>query len=228
MWSLPMGALVSLCESMLSRSWKLAQLSHMWSVSCKLTPPLSSPLMLAHGVPCRASHLSLLLMCLGGGGCRHLCLQNYRRIGPPSGVEAQPGEVHGAACRDTAPPQHPCIYGGGIRWVGLTNFMYALLFQQPIIWSWTSKAPFPAASDTKPMQTPCRDRPVVSSPAISKHCCRWGQQTKWDWHQETIEAIGDKGQWNKKMYIVRSYRVVIVVTSIATRRTNKAYSIVMY
>ncbi len=29
-------------------------------------------------------------------------------------------------------------------------------------------------------------------------------------------------------YIVRSYRVVIVVTKIATRRTSKAQSIVMY
>ncbi len=35
-------------------------------------------------------------------------------------------------------------------------------------------------------------------------------------------------KWNLNNYIVRSYRDVILVTNTAARRTNKAYSIVMY
>ncbi len=83
-WKLVQGALVPSCESMLSHSWKLAQLSHLWSSSCKLTPPLSSPLRLAKGVPYRAFHLSLLFMCMGGATSTSAC-RATGRPGLPAG-----------------------------------------------------------------------------------------------------------------------------------------------
>ncbi len=92
-WKLAEVTLVHLCESLLSHSWEQAQLSHLWSSSCKLTPPMSSPLRLAQGVPCSASHYAYslcVLVATSTSACRAT-----GTVRPSSGVEAQRGEVPG-------------------------------------------------------------------------------------------------------------------------------------
>ncbi len=46
----------------------------------------------------------------------------------------------------------------------------------------------------------------------------------------TLTLVKEQPEWHIQMnnYIVGSYRVVIVITKFATRRANKAKSIVMY
>ncbi len=54
-----------------------------------------------------------------------------------------------------------------MRWEGLTYLMYALLLHLPIVRSWASDAPLPAALETAPILKLYGDRPTASSPAIS-------------------------------------------------------------
>ncbi len=85
--------------SMLSCTCELAHFCPYWAAHVSLLLPLCSPVRLARGIPCRAAHLSLLLVCLGAtstSACRAAA-----RTGPPSGAEAQQGGARG--CQQSPP-----------------------------------------------------------------------------------------------------------------------------